>query len=297
MIIATGGAIVAGVVAHLVASRGFTNRVEQSIASLGTRAATGLSPARPNALLPSRVREYVAQAMPKGDPSGRVVRLNQVGSMWMSADAEPLQYEAAQWIDVRRPAFVWRADFSIARVFGIAIVDSYVDGRGLLEGRAFGSVPIVKATGAGIDRSEAMRYLAELAWAPSAILNNPSLQWHVLDGERVEVSLDVGSERCSITLHFDSNGDIVRVEGIRPRRVDDVDIDTAWSGTFTNYQEIDGYRIPTRGEARWELETGTYTYWRGDIVDYTVIDYTVEPPLRRSSVAHIRADSAAIERP
>jgi hypothetical protein len=38
-----------------------------------------------------------------------------------------------------------------------------------------------------------------------------------------------------------------------------------WAGRFSDYAVVGGIRIPTRGEVRWELPDGPFTYWRGTI--------------------------------
>ena len=43
---------------------------------------------------------------------------------------------------------------------------------------ALGFIPLVRAQHTtALQRGELMRYLAELAWAPDAILHNPHLRW------------------------------------------------------------------------------------------------------------------------
>jgi uncharacterized protein DUF6920 len=36
-------------------------------------------------------------------------------------------------------------------------------------------------------------------------------------------------------------------------------------GTFSNYQVVDGLRLPTRADVGWELPEGPFTYWSGAI--------------------------------
>ena len=47
-------------------------------------------------------------------------------------------------------------------------------------------VPVSRGKGEETAIGEAMRYLAELPWAPPAMLN-PQLHWHVIDEAIVEV--------------------------------------------------------------------------------------------------------------
>jgi len=55
-----------------------------------------------------------------------------------------------------------------------------------------------------------MRYLAELPWVPPyAIFGNRNLEWREIDGDSVEVAIQVGATRVAVHLRFDAAGDIV----------------------------------------------------------------------------------------
>ena len=62
----------------------------------------------------------------------------------------------------------------------LRVTDSYDGREGRLEVRAFG-LPLQRNRGPELAQSKAIRYLAEFAWAPPAILSNPQLQWRQLD--------------------------------------------------------------------------------------------------------------------
>jgi hypothetical protein len=38
-----------------------------------------------------------------------------------------------------------------------------------------------------------------------------------------------------------------------------------WGGDFGQYASFAGIRVPTRGEAWWELPEGRFVYWRGRV--------------------------------
>ncbi len=84
--------------------------------------------------------------------------------------------------------------------------------------RLFGRVRVQRATGPEVSVGEAQRYLAEMVWAPHALLANPQLEWRELDAGEIEVSTQVGSRRAAVRLEFDPAGDIVGVRcDARPR--------------------------------------------------------------------------------
>ena len=90
---------------------------------------------------------------------------------------------AVQAISAGRPAFAWVGDG--ARGTRAAVHrDRPLRSRGWgpAGGAPARAVPIVRQEGPATDLGEAMRYLAELPWAPDAILRNPALEREALDG-------------------------------------------------------------------------------------------------------------------
>jgi hypothetical protein len=143
------------------------------------------------------------------------------------------------------------------------VLDCYVDGEGLLEACLFGSLRLARAAGPQTDKGELMRYLAELAWAPHAMLHNPRLSWREVDATTVEVSAASPAGPARVRLIFE-NGDIIRVEADdRPRAVGRRAVPTRWQARCCDYRQKDGYCIPTRAAVSWLLEDGPFEYWRG----------------------------------
>jgi hypothetical protein len=61
-------------------------------------------------------------------------------------------------------------------------------------------------------------------------------------------------------------GDIVQTcSQMRRRKVGREWIATPWGVRFGAYQTLNGLRLPTSGEAFWELPEGRYVYWRGNV--------------------------------
>jgi hypothetical protein len=95
---------------------------------------------------------------------------------------------------------------------------------------------------------------AELPFVPPAIAHNPELEWREPDAQTVEVATRIGGERLAVTVVFDADGDIVQTSSqMRRRKVGKEWIATAWGGRFGAYQRLNGLRLPTSGEAFWEL--------------------------------------------
>jgi hypothetical protein len=91
---------------------------------------------------------------------------------------------------------------------------------------------LARAAGPQADKAELMRYLAELAWAPHAMLHNPQLSWREIDATTVEVSAESPAGPARVRLIFE-NGDITRIEADdRPRVVRTPHCSDALAGTL-----------------------------------------------------------------
>lgn len=145
--------------------------------------------------------------------------------MVLKPGARARRFTAHEDLATDRVSFVWLAKFPMFGPISLRVTDSYQDENGLLEGR-LGRLPLQRKREPELSRGEAFRYLAELAWAPQAILANRALEW-------VEV-----------------------------------DESTRWVGEYRDYRDFGGVVMPTRGEVRWELSTGPFTYWRAAITSF-----------------------------
>jgi len=256
--------------AHLLAGAAFCRRTQAMI--------DGLARANPiEAPLP-RVPALVycfARRATCETPVPNTVRLWQRGEMRTSLRDPWRPFSAEQVISIHEPGFVWLARMQAAPLVYARVLDCYADREGLLEARLFGSLRLVRATGPQASKGELMRYLAELAWAPHAILYNPQLSWREIDATTVEVSAESADGPAQVRLIFE-NGDVARVEADdRPRTIGRSIVPTRWQGCCSDYREMNGCRIPTRAVASWFLEDGPFEYWRGTITAFDTKGYDV----------------------
>lgn len=217
--------------------------------------------------LPPSVREYAERAVRE---ESRGVLVRQEGEMTLKPGARPRRFTATERFAVDRVAFVWRARFPVIGPIGLRVTDSFDADAGLLEVRLLG-LPLQRQRGPELSRGEVYRYLAEIAWAPQAIVANRQLEWREFDERAAEVATRVGGDRVAVRLEFNERGEIERTFADRPR-LEAGNAVTPWVGEYRDYRELRGAWIPTRGEVRWELPDGPFTYWRGTITSLQLCD-------------------------
>jgi hypothetical protein len=220
--------------------------------------------------LPDAVRTFAERGMLGADPGG-VVHLRQAAEMQRDPNGDWMALTARQVIGTRVAGFAWTATMRAGPVPVVRVLDSYADGRGILDVRLFGAWRLDAFEGDEAAVAEAARYLAELPWSPDAILLNRALAWTPVK-EGVEVALETPGGTARVTLHFDAAGDIVRMTAANRPAVqpDGTMRPMTWEGRYSEYREIGGRRIPVASEVGHIHDTGFAPYFRGRTLDYSV---------------------------
>jgi hypothetical protein len=176
----------------------------------------------------------------------------------------------------RRPGFDWDGRIGMGPGVRACVHDAYDAGEGLLHVALLGLVSLADVRGTSeAAQGELLRFLAEAAWYPTALLPSQGVRWDALDDTSARATLTDGATTVALDVRFDTAGLISSVRAAaRYRMVQGVLAATPWHGRFWSYAVRDGMRIPLEGEAAWELPEGVWPYWRGHI---TQIAYAWAP--------------------
>lgn len=164
---------------------------------------------------------------------------------------------------------MWRAQISI---FGqIAVVDSHVAGRGMLEAQLFGIARVAQLAGTGsINQGELLRYLAELPLNPDAILFDRALEWAVADTRTIKVATGAGNARAEISFGLDESS-LIGTASAASRAYNTGGKRYPWSGRFPDYQRVCGRLLPMQADIAWDIDGEAFTYWRGLMKDRRLV--------------------------
>lgn len=216
--------------------------------------------------LPPKVVRYLDLCVPSGLPAASHVctQIEQVGDIRSSPRSSWMHFTAHQSSSSSDTQFTWTAKFQMASLVTGVATDSYESGTGRLDVKLWDLIPIVRVRGPEIDRGEAQRYLAELAWNPIAFQNNKHLRFCEKDDGRVRVNIE-GDEETYVDLLFDNDtGFIVGAKALRSNGK----CVLPWEGKFWEYTTFDGIRVPSGGEVSWETPEGKFVYWRGKVLTF-----------------------------
>ncbi|MGC8878056.1 MAG: DUF6920 family protein [Anaerolineae bacterium] len=220
--------------------------------------------------LPAPVQRYFRTVLQEGQPVVSLVQVEHVGTFNMSEEGEQWKsFVSSQRVVTRRPGFVWDARITVAPGIVAYVHDAYVAGKGILRASALGLVTLMELPSTPeLARGELMRFFAEAAWYPTALLPSQGVLWQAIDDRSAQATLIDDGITVTMVFQFNEDGLIesVRAEA-RGRIVGNVTVPTAWEGRWRNYAWQQGMLIPLEGEVAWLLPEGPKPYWRGHITE------------------------------
>lgn len=240
-------------------------------AELLTRLDAAVAPAERSddlTALPEPVRRYLEAVLPSDAAPVERARIEHVGSFDMGgATANWKAFRSTQEVRTQRPGFVWDARISMAPGVTAFVHDAYVAGEGVLHAALAGLVTVMEQPSSPeLAQGEALRYLAETPWYPTALLPGHGVRWEPIDDAHALAVLEDGDTVVSLRFAFGDDGLVERVyTEARYREVDGAQVATPWEGRFWRYERRDGYLVPIEGEVAWLLPEGARPYWRGMI--------------------------------
>jgi len=126
-----------------------------------------------------------------------------------------------------------------------------------------GLIPVARASGEEMTRSETVTMLNDMAVLAPAALLDPSIQWTTIDACTVVASFANAMMSITSTMEFNEAGELVNFwsddrsqlgpDGNSLRRLH-------WSTPLGTYQDFTSSRLASYGEARWGAPAASYSY-------------------------------------
>ncbi len=209
--------------------------------------------------LPAPVQRYFGAVLKAGQPVVASAQVKLTGAFNMSQTADQWRpLTSTQHVVTHPPGFVWDARISMAPGVPVYVYDAYVAGTGALAAQALGLFTVAQMPASPeLDHGELMRFLAEAAWYPTALLPGQGVQWEAIDETSAAATLRDGATSVRLVFQFDARGliDTVRAD-YRYREVDGTLVPTPWQVRCWGFQERDGMLVPLEGEVAWLLPRG-----------------------------------------
>jgi len=220
--------------------------------------------------LPTPVRRYFRAVLEEGQPMVTGVRVRHEGTFNMGETKDKWKpFTSDQKVVTQRPGFDWDGRVAMMPGVPVRVHDAYVAGEGLLHASVLGLFTVADMRGTEeVAEGELMRFFAEAAWYPTALLPSQGVRWEPKDDRSAYATLNEGDISITMLFTFDKRDLIHAVRAdARGRAVGDEVVPTPWQGRFWNYEERGGTRVPLDGEVAWLLPEGEKPYWRGHITE------------------------------
>lgn len=209
--------------------------------------------------LPEPVQKHLSYAGVVGRKKVKSVRLKQEGRFRQGEDGSWMSFEAEQYYTTKQPGFIWKTDMNYLPLVSVVGRDKYYDGEGNMLIKLPPFIIIAEARGDDIDQGTLVRYLNEIMWFPTAYLSD-YISWEPIDSTSARAIMTDHGATVSAVLHFDKDGRLVNFVADRYYAGgNEANLET-WATPIKEYGEMEGLRIPVKGEGVWKLDSGDFTY-------------------------------------
>ena len=216
--------------------------------------------------LPRPVQRYLTYTGIVDHPWIDTVRLKQAGTFRQGVDRPWMPVTAEELYTTNPPGLIWNARFKIAGIPLLRARDRYESGRGHMFGKLAGVFTVFDVRGEKLDQATMLRYLNEIMWFPTAFLGE-NISWEEVDEDSAQVTFTDHGKSVSARMYFDDLGRLTNFTAMRYREIGGGFSLDPWSTPILDYGERAGFKLPTRGQAVWNLESGDLLYADLEITD------------------------------
>ena len=212
------------------------------------------------AYLPETVQKWLQYAEVIGKPIPSTIYLTQKGQMKTRPNGKWLPFRAEQYFDGLNPSFLWTTEVDALPKVHMLGRDKLIDGNGEMLIKFLGIIPIVKeGPNEKMNSGALQRYLAEICWFPSAVMNK-NIRWEVVSPNAVKAKLVVNDIEVSGIFTFTEEGKMVSFETQRYYGGDeDAKLET-WRIKMLEFKKYEGVNIPYKCSVTWKLPEGDFNW-------------------------------------
>jgi hypothetical protein len=228
--------------------------------------------------LPASVQRYFRTVLKEGQPIIAAAYIELAGTFNMSATGQQWKsFISQQCVVTRRPGFLWNAQIAMLPGLNVRVVDSYIAGKGSLRAAIMGLFTMAELSGRGeIARGEFMRFFAEAAWYPTALLPSQGVRWEAFDDRAANATIVDGPLALTLLFRFNDANliDSFRAEARGGAVAGKNMVMLPWEGRWSDYRTRDGMTVPSTGEVAWMRPEGRKPYFVGTV---TALSYEFAP--------------------
>jgi hypothetical protein len=216
--------------------------------------------------LPETVKKYIRYTGHLGRSKTRTYRAEFSGEIRSSVKSPWMKFKAIQYSYAADPT---RLFFIKASMKGIP-VDGYhrfKNGKASMDIRALSMITVQFAEGREMDIAETVTHFNDMCLLAPGSLIDPRIKWQELNEKEVRASFTNKGITINATLQFSEKGELVNfISDDRYFNASSKQLQKMkWSTPISAYNEVNGIRYPSYGEAVWTMPDGKFTYARMSI--------------------------------
>ncbi len=207
--------------------------------------------------LPVAVRQYIIYTGAVGRPIVHNARICFTGTMRQKGK-DWFPFTSEQYNFFEDPA---RLFFIKGRMYGVSVpgYHTYQYNKAAMQVKLFGWYPVVNINNRQLFEAETVTLFNDMCLLAPATLISKSIQWQQTNGDTVKAIFTNKGICISAQLIFNKQGQLVNFIS-----ADRTDINTMnryiFSTPVGRYKNINGYYLPTYGEAIWHYPYGKFVY-------------------------------------
>lgn len=216
--------------------------------------------------LPEPVQKYLRYVGVVGKDKVKSFKVIIDGSMktdrkrdWAKVDVD--QYS---FVDKTTRLFFLKMNMSGIPVIGL---HSYTDANATMLIKLAGLIPVVDGKGKEMNQGETVTVFNDMCLLAPATLIDERVEWEPIDSLTTKATFNNEGIKVSATLYFNEEGQLInfvsddRFYSPTGKTYEKV----RWSTPVSNYKNINGYNLPTYGEAVWNFPEEDFTYAKFNI--------------------------------
>jgi Family of unknown function (DUF6544) len=211
--------------------------------------------------LPDPVQKYLRYSGTLGKPQVQNLYAVISGRQKLQENRPWLTIHAQQYNFYDQPS---RFFYITSRLFGIPFsgLHMYSGSAATFQIRLASLIPVVNAYGEIMTKGETVTLFNDMCALAPATLTDKSIQWETIDPLTVRATFTNQGHTISALLYFNQAGELINF--VSDDRYQQVKGNTfanfRWSTPLRDYQEINGHKLASYGEAIWHMPKGEFVY-------------------------------------
>jgi len=206
--------------------------------------------------IPAPVKTYFQAIFPESQSMMRFAHIRHSGQFRQRPDDDWYPVRGIAHYSADEPGFVWKGHFGNKTAHL-----TYLNGHGSSFLKLFNSIPLLESSGKETSVSLLVRYLMEAVWYPTALLPTNGVQWQPIDNSSARMTLRDNGLSVSVTVYFDENGLINRMETFDKFRDFKNHFEKArFIMLCKDYKKFDSVPVPSTLQFIWALPEGDFHY-------------------------------------